>query len=70
MQAKEKAVTIADAGGFRSGKLPSIDTNDFATTPHRGMGIVTDELIRGITQSIELGSEDVIIGVTLIYKIK
>ncbi len=64
-QAREKAKSIAKAGGFRIGKLISIQEG-FSGPPI----IYGLEAKGGAGPSIEPGSQDILVAVTLIYEIK
>lgn len=73
-QAKEKAMEIAKATGFRLGRLLAIDESN--TSPYRydslksavGLGVAESSIAPA--PSIEPGSQDVTIDVTLKYEIK
>jgi uncharacterized protein YggE len=72
-KAKEKALAIAEAGGFRLGRLLSIDEGgSYPRTMYydsaAGMGVSTKEAVPAPT--IEPGSEETNITVTLRYEIK
>ncbi len=64
-QAREKAKSIAKAGGFRLGKLISIQEG-FSGPPI----IYGLEAKGGAGPSIEPGSQEIVVNVTLIYEIK
>ena len=65
-QAREKAKSIAKAGGFRVGKLVSIQEGFSFPSPI----ILKEAGIGGAGPSIEPGSQDILVAVTLIYEIK
>jgi len=72
--AKEKAETMASAGEFSIGKLLSIEEQS-SETPFYGMDMISKEGIGGggemtTAPSIEPGSQEVKINVTLQYEIK
>ncbi len=71
-QAKEKAEAIAKSAGFKVGQLLSIDESGF--TPqgiYRAYGLGAAEIKAGaISPSIEPGSQEITINVTLKYEIR
>ena len=68
-QAKIKAKAIADASGFKLGRILSIDTNNFSPIPYYRTGGIDGFRVEA-TPLIEPGSEDVTVNITLIYEIK
>lgn len=64
-QAREKAKSIAKAGGFRIGKLVSIQEGFFGPPIIYGL-----EAKGGAGPSIEPGSQEIVVNVTLTYEIK
>jgi len=70
-KAKEKAVSIAKAGGFKLGRLLSIEEGgDYPLPIYRTMGAAF-ETEKGLpSPTIEPGSQDVIINVVLKYEIR
>lgn len=65
-QAKEKAKSTAKAGGFRLGKLISIQEGFFSPYPVP----YSLEGRRGAGPSIEPGSQEIVVNVTLVYEIR
>ncbi len=71
-KAREKAEAVADAGGFRVGRLLSIDEGGYYPSPYydKAMGMGGDEMVRSsIIPIVEPGSQEVKITVTLRYEI-
>ena len=71
-KAKEKAKELAKAGGFRIGRLLSINEG-FYPVYGRGIGAaygVGGDLEKAAPPTIEPGSEDVVVSVNLSYEIK
>lgn len=70
-KAKQQAEEIADAGGFRIGKLLSIDENGAYPT-YYGMGgaVMEKSAVSAPAPVIEPGSQDVTVDVTLHYEIR
>ncbi|MBI5401531.1 SIMPL domain-containing protein [Candidatus Wolfebacteria bacterium] len=71
-QAKEKAEAIAEAAGFKMGQLLSIDESGFVPQGiYRTYGLGAAEIKAGaIAPSIEPGSQEITINVTLKYEIR
>src|SRR3989344_4298179 len=71
-KAKEKAQAVATAGGFRLGKLISIDEGFYAPVPYYKLGVGGEVASRADTTppSIEPGSEEVRVNVTLRFAIE
>ena len=73
-QAKRQAKEVAKAGGFRLGKLISID--EFGNYPvmmesmSYGRGGAVDAAVKAVPAPIEAGSNEVVVNVTLRYAIK
>lgn len=69
-EAREKAQLVARAGGFRVGRLISIDEG---YNPYYGYGMSGDmklESVSSAVPTIEPGSQEVIVNITLRYEIK
>ncbi len=74
-KAKEKAKVIAEFGDFRLGRLISISENDFGPIPYYERSMLTpgyggDAKLAAEPPSIEPGSNEVVIGVSLHFEIK
>ena len=69
-QAREKAKEIADAGGFRVGKLLSVDEYFGGPIPYYAEGLGGDFARDSIIPSVEPGSQEITISVSLRYEIK
>lgn len=74
-KAKEKAKSIAKAGGFRLGKLISIDEGGIQPTYSymKGMGMgetASYDSVSPTSSSIQPGSQEVTVSVTLRYEIR
>lgn len=68
--AKEKAETVAEAGGFSIGKLLSVDEYFMGPYYYDGFGGGAESLDARSVPSIEPGSQEISISVTLRYEIK
>lgn len=70
-KAKEKAKAIARAGGFGLGRLLSIEEGGYAPTPYYARSLAfTGAAEEKALPTIEPGSEEVTVNVTLRYEIK
>lgn len=73
-KAKAKALNVAQAGGFSLGRLLSIDEGSspvpYATSQYFGRTMATDSAMEKSSPTIEPGSQDVTIDVTLKYEIQ
>ncbi len=74
-QAKEKAKAVAEAGDFRIGRLLSVSAGSYYPTKASAYGIggaAEDAALSSIpvAPSVEPGSEEVVVNVTLVYEIK
>lgn len=75
-EAKRKAKLVASAGGFRIGRLLSIEEGGFYpydnynSKANFGVAYDSAESVRALAPSIEPGSEELIVNVTLRYEIK
>jgi uncharacterized protein YggE len=72
IQAKDKARTIAEAGGFKIGKVISIQEGGYFPQIFRTQIYAKDEGYGGDIESpsIEPGSQEIVVNVTLTYEIK
>ncbi len=70
-RAKEKAEAMAKAGGFRLGRLISIrEGGNYSPEPYLRAGGAESISIQKTTPTIEPGSQDVTVNITLTYEIK
>lgn len=71
-KAREKAVATAKSGGFRLGKIISVNEGVFAPQPYfaKGLALGIGGDFGGERPSIEPGSQEVRVNVTLVYEIK
>jgi uncharacterized protein YggE len=71
-KAKQQAEEIANAGGFKIGKLLGIDESGIYPTSYYGMGgAVMDKSVASAPMpTIEAGSQDVTVNITLRYEIR
>jgi len=69
LQAEDKAKSIADAGGFKLGKLLSIETINPQSPVYYARGL-TNSVADEAAPNIEPGSEDIISRVILTYEIR
>ncbi len=69
-QAKEKAKTIAKSGGFRLGRLISLSEGSAYTPQYFSDGLGGGPLAPAKSPSLEPGSQEVSIQVSLIYEIE
>lgn len=69
-QAREKAKSIAKAGGFRVGKLISIQEGFYGPPIIYGLEAKGGLADQGVGPSLEPGSQEVIVTVTLSYEIR
>lgn len=74
IKAKIRALSVAKAGGFRLGRLLSIEEgampmyyNDYAMTKSMGMG---GEAVSTVPPTIEAGSQEITVTMTLRYEIE
>ena len=69
-QAREKAEALAEAGGFRIGRLLSVEAADFGPRPVFELGINDSFRSEAVAPNIEPGVEEVSVSVILRYKIR
>ena len=71
-EAKNKAKTIAEAGGFRIGKLISIQEGFYSPWPISNQLYAKESGYGGdsVSPSIEPGSQEILVNVTLAYEIE
>lgn len=70
-KARQQAEAIAQAGGFKIGRLISVDENSASPYPARIMGVYAEKASSVATPSvIEPGSQEITATVTLRYEIK
>lgn len=69
-QAQEKAEALAQAGGFRIGRLLSVEAADFGPRPVFGIGVDESLRFNAVAPNIEPGVEEVSVSIILRYKIR